>query len=482
MSIRNTISLVFCLFPLALIAQDHFYPLRTGKPRDVHEINRRLLHLTDEVLKAKIQPNEVMNANYVPVYSDSVYAMRLRKLDVQSPIKLDFKPIVRNYIEAYMVRNREKTARIHGRSELYFPLFEEYLDRYNLPLELKYLSVIESALDPKAKSRSGALGLWQFMYNASKMFDLRITSYIDERMDPARATEAACKYFQYLYRIFGDWQLAIAAYNGGPGVVRDAIQKAGGKTDFWAISPYLPDQTRKYVPAFIAANYVMNYPRQHNLIPEKVKFSYHRVDAVQVDKELSFEKVSEVLQVPIDVIRELNPIYKRDFIPESELPARFTLPVEKVGEFIDFERSVYAQKKPEKKYLELQKELSSTEGKYCIIHKVQRGEYFHKIAMKYSCTIHNIREWNKLENNKLYVGQRLKVWIFPTDTVVAKPSRETVPRKRKFLIYQVQKGDNLQIIADRFKIPSVNDIKRANGLKGDAVIKPGKLLKIVRID
>ncbi len=351
------------------------------------------------------------DASMLPVFTNADYSWRIEKLNEASPVQLDFNDIVKRYIDVYSIRHRDKTARILGLSEIYFPIFEEYLDKYDLPLELKYIAVIESALNPKAKSKSGATGLWQFMYHASRMFDLKISSYVDERMDPVKSTEAACKYLQYLYRIFGDWQLAIAAYNGGPGAVRDAIKASGGKTNFWDIAAYLPDQTRTYVPAFIAVNYVMNYSQEHNIVPKDLKFSYLKLSDVIVKKPLSLETVSKKLGVSIADLRRLNPIYKLDFIPNSELPAKLTLPVDKVLSYVEQEAELYAALKNNVSYHDIEKNMSITSGKKCIIHVVKAGEFFHKIAMKYACTSNNIKKWNNLTGDILHIGQKLKVWV-----------------------------------------------------------------------
>ena len=474
--------LIYLAFATQADAQSLFSILNKEKPENMNEINQRLIHFTSEILKEDLPENVVLDANFIPVFSDEIYQKRMDELNTKSPIQLDFKPIVRRYIDAYAIRHREKTAKIIERSELYFPLFEEYLDKYQLPLELKYLPVIESALDPKARSGSGATGLWQFMFNASKMFDLRITSYIDERMDPEKSTEAACKYLQYLYRIFGDWQLALAAYNGGPGIVREAIQRSGGETDFWAISPYLPEQTRNYVPAFIAVNYLMNYSSEHNIVPAKNEYSYFRMSPVNVNKPISFQHVADVLGLPLEAVRELNPIYKRDLIPMCELPAKLILPIEKIGTFIDLEEVIYAMKDEPKKYLDLQKDLSTKKGKYCIIHNVEAGEYFHKIAMKYGCTISNIKEWNGMNSPDIFIGQKLKIWVYPSDTLAQKPQRDPLLKKSKFLLYEVQTGDSLNSIADQFQLKSTADLVELNSINRSKEIEPGMVLKIVRYE
>jgi membrane-bound lytic murein transglycosylase D len=355
--------------------------------------------------------NDVSNLKNGTVNTNEDYSWRIEKLNEASPIQLEFNDIVKRYIDVYSVRHRDKTAKILGLSGIYFPIFEEYLDKYGLPLELKYIAVIESALNPKARSRSGATGLWQFMYHASRMFDLKISSYVDERMDPIKSTDAACKYLQYLYRIFGDWQLAIAAYNGGPGVVRDAIKASGGKTNFWEIAAFLPEQTRTYVPAFIAVNYVMNYNMEHDIIPNEMKFSYLKLSDVNVKQPLSLQTVSRELGISISDLRRLNPIYKLDFIPKSELPAKLTLPVDKALEFVELETKLYSIHQEKVLYQDIETNMSSTKGKKCIVHVVKAGEFFHKIAMKYACTSTNIKKWNNLTEDMLHIGQKLKVWI-----------------------------------------------------------------------
>ncbi|WP_372640455.1 transglycosylase SLT domain-containing protein [Ancylomarina sp.] len=403
---RDTISAIKNLIFTALVL---CFPY--ASQADEKDTNNRSNKSTKHISRSYKLNDDVLETSMVPVFTNEDYSWRIEKLNEASPVQLDFNDIVKRYIDVYSVRHRDKTARILGLSEIYFPIFEEYLDKYDLPLELKYIAVIESALNPKAKSRSGATGLWQFMYHASRMFDLKISSYVDERMDPVKSTDAACKYLQYLYRIFGDWQLAIAAYNGGPGVVRDAIKASGGKTNFWEISAFLPDQTRTYVPAFIAVNYVMNYNQEHNIVPENMKFSYLKLSDVTVKEPLSLRAVSEELDISIADLRRLNPIYKLDFIPNSELPAKLTLPVDKALAYVEKESELYAAPKTKVLYHDIERDMSLTSGKKCIIHVVKAGEFFHKIAMKYACTSNNIKKWNKLSGDILHIGQKLKVWV-----------------------------------------------------------------------
>jgi len=447
-------------------------------PHNASDVNGAIKsHLLDAIDGFELN-NEVLSASYIPVFSNDDYAWRIDKLNEASPVQLDFNDIVKRYIEVYAIRHREKTSRILGLSEIYFPIFEEYLDKYGLPLELKYIAVIESALNPKAKSSSGATGLWQFMYHASRMFDLKISSYTDERMDPVKSTEAACKYLQYLHRIFGDWQLAIAAYNGGPGAVRDAIKASGGKTDFWEIASFLPDQTRKYVPAFIAVNYVMNYSQEHNIIPEEDKYSYLKLSQVNVKKPLSLLCVSEELDIAIEDLRRLNPVYKLDFIPQSELPTKLTLPIGKVSTFLENETLLYATPEASIPYHDIERNMSSTKGKHCIIHVVKAGEFFHKIALKYACTSNNIKTWNNLKADILHIGQKLKVWV-PISNLSTRSDNKTEAFKRPYtFIYKVKMNDNLQSISKELRLASVDEIKRSNHLIDNEDLRAGMALKI----
>ncbi|MGM0408972.1 MAG: lytic transglycosylase domain-containing protein, partial [Bacteroidota bacterium] len=269
--------------------------------------------------------NKKRKKDSIPIFPDLVYEYKIAELNNLTPIELEYNERVRRYIDVYTIERREHLSKIIGLAELYFPLFEEMLDKYNLPLELKYLAIVESALDPRAVSSSAAVGLWQFKINTSTMFDLEINSYIDERCDPYKSTEAACAYLQYLYRIYNDWQLALAAYNGGPGVVRNAIIRSGGKTNFWEIQPYLPDQTNGYVPAFIAVNYVMNHYTDHNIEPVRSQFIHLDIDTVKINEEISFKRISEFIDLPVETLQYLNPAYKLDYIPKLKEGATVVL-------------------------------------------------------------------------------------------------------------------------------------------------------------
>ncbi len=341
-----------------------------------------------------------------PQVPDYIYARRMEKLDQQSPITLEYNTQVRAYIDVYLARRRDHLANILGRAELYFPIFEEYLSKYNLPQELKYLAVIESALDPKAKSKSGAMGLWQFLYHAGLMMDLNVSSYEDDRCDVRKSTDAACRYLKYLYQNLGDWQLALAAYNGGLGQVQKALQRAGGgKKSFWELSQYLTPEMRSYVPAFIAVNYVMNYYRQHNVTPAIPAFTLADVDTVYVNMPLSFDQISRASGVKREVLQQLNPQYVKDFIPYDDTPRRLTLPRDNIPRFLRNERQLHPDAAPD---------LAGYFGNVIIrrdtiTHVVEKGEYLHKIAMRYHLTVDQIMAWNNMESKDIKIGQRLTI-------------------------------------------------------------------------
>ena len=342
-----------------------------------------------------------------PQVPDYIYARRMERLDQQSPITLEYNTQVRAYIDVYLERRRDHLANILGRAELYFPIFEEYLSKYNLPQELKYLAVIESALDPKAKSKSGAMGLWQFLYHAGLMMDLKVTSYEDERCDVRKSTDAACRYLKYLFQNLGDWQLALAAYNGGLGQVQKAQERAGGgKKTFWELSPYLTAEMRSYVPAFIAVNYVMNYYQMHNVTPAKPDFTISDVDTVYVNMSLSFDQIGRAAGVKREVLQQLNPQYVKDFIPYDDTPKRLTLPRNNVSRFLRYERLLRPDAAPD---------LTGYFGvirieRDTITHIVSKGEYLHKIAMQYKTTAADIMAWNSMETKDIKIGQRLTIY------------------------------------------------------------------------
>ncbi len=341
--------------------------------------------------------------------SETVVKQRLSILNNQTPISLDYNESVQAYINVYTIKRKDHLATMLGRAELYFPLFEKYLDQYNLPLELKYLAIVESALDPKAKSSSGAMGLWQFLFNASRMFDLEVSTYVDERCDPLKSTIAACKYLDYLYRNFNDWQLALAAYNVGIGEVKKAMETSGKKT-YWELKPFLPKQAQGYVPAFIAATYAFNNYSLYDINPTTPEFNYLDVDTVWIDKNISFEQIVKHLKIPIEKLAWLNPIYSKNYIPGLIKAMPLVLPVDKIAMYIRESNKMVSEKKP----IDDLSLTTPTSNWIKTEHRVLPGEYFHKIAINYGCRVEDIMKWNNLiSKGDLKAGQLLIIYKHP---------------------------------------------------------------------
>lgn len=348
---------------------------------------------------------------YHTSYPDLFFEYRIAELNINTPVELDYNEAVRYYIDLYTVHRREEFARIIGLSELYFPFFDEMLAKYNLPLELKYLTIVESGLNPLAVSKSGAVGLWQFLLNTGRLFDLEISSYIDERRDPFKSTEAACRYLNYLYNTFNEWQLVLSSYNGGPGDVRKAIERSNGAVDYWEIRPHLTEQAQNYVPAFIAVTYLMNYYREHQITPIPPPYRYRDLDTLRISYYLTFSQISGMLDIPVEQLRFLNPVYKMDVVPEMSEPAILVLPRDKISLFIQNESKILGKVPETENYHTMMDNAHSTDNKIQIIHVVEKGEFFHKIALQYNCTLENIKTWNNLTDNTLSPGQRLVIWI-----------------------------------------------------------------------
>lgn len=363
-----------------------------------------------ETLFEPISPEEFIDP---VVFSDSIYSERIQKLDAKTPIDLVFNAYVKQYINVYTNQRRNQLSRMMGLAGLYFPLFEEILDQFDLPVELKYLAVVESALNPRAKSWAGATGLWQFMYNTGKEYNLKISSYVDERMDPYRATVAACKFFQKSYSVYGDWGLVLASYNSGRGNVNKAIRRSGGKKNYWQIRRFLPKETRSYVPAFIAACYAMNYAPEHKIFSERPAVLYHETDTIEVKYRINFNYLASSLDISMSVLEFLNPSYKINVIPKIEERKYYLrLPISKIGTFVENEKEIYAH------FIELDAKKRKSYPSYSeqnerIIHRVKSGEYLGKIALRYGCTVKKILSWNNLKNDKIRVGQRLILYVRP---------------------------------------------------------------------
>ena len=339
----------------------------------------------------------------IPVFPDMVYEYRFATLAKKTPIDLEYNALVRKYIEIYTIERRNDVSKILGLSKLYFPIFEYYLDKYDLPLELKYLSVVESGLNPVAKSSSGAIGLWQFLYHSGLMFDLEITSYIDDRRDVYKSTDAACRYFKYLYQTFHDWHLVLAAYNGGPGVVRTAIERSGGKTNLWELLPYLPEQTQNYVPAFLAMNYVANFANEHRISAIPAPYNFEHIDTISINYAISFAQIQDNLKISVDQLRFLNPRYKLDIVPETGYKQLLVLPHNLVSTYLVYENQIQASSSKSK--IQVQAKLQKT------TYTVGKGDFLHKIAAKYNCSTTEIKQWNHLPTDFIAPGQTLVIFV-----------------------------------------------------------------------
>lgn len=353
-----------------------------------------------------------------PVFSDSVYIDRLSRMP--TVMEMPYNSIVRRFIDQYTGRLRNQVAFMLGASNYYIPIFEEALDAYGLPLELKYLPIIESALNPSAVSRAGASGLWQFILKTGRSYGLESNSLIDDRRDPVKSTWAAAQYLKEMYNIYKDWNLVIAAYNCGPGTVNKAIRRAGGKTDYWAIYNYLPRETRGYVPAFIAANYVMTYYCDHNICPLETNIPAD-TDTVQVNKRVHFAQIAEVCGVDVDVLKSLNPQYKTQVIPGDVKPYTLRLPHTELCTFIEKQDTVYAHRATELFRNRRQVEVAATSSKSgsktavpgsgtLSYHTIRSGETLTAIAGKYRVSVNDIKRWNGMTGNKIVAGKRLKIY------------------------------------------------------------------------
>lgn len=432
----------------------------------------------------------------VPRFEDFVYESRLAKLDANSPFDLVYNPHVKGFIELYAVRKRELVSRMMGLSQLYYPMFEEVFDKHNIPLELKHLAVIESALNPNARSRCGATGLWQFMYPTGKMYGLNVNSYIDERSDVYKATEAAAEYLKSLYSMFGDWQMVLAAYNAGPGTISKAIRRSGGKKTYWEIRPYLPLETQAYVPAFIAANYVMNYPTEHNIYVSSPRKTYFEVDTAVLKEPMTFNQISAALDISVEEIAYFNPQYRK-----SEIPAggnSLTLPKAKIGTFLSNETEIYAAIKSQQSTASENamavKEVQKT-------HTVRNGEKLSTIARKYGVTVADLKSWNYIGKKGVRAGKKLIVYVkqdVPKQPAVATIKSDapkepqtnvasTAPATEKQKLadnaatptyHKVQKGETLYGISKKYGI-SVNKLIEINGLKKNPQLLLGQKLKLV---
>ncbi len=433
---------------------------------------------------------EIGESNLTSDIPDSVYIERLNRINTS--VKIPYNDVVRSYIIYYTQKmSRQKISRIVGLSSYYLPIFEEIFEQYGLPPELAKVSVIESALNPTAVSRAKAAGMWQFMRRTATQYGLEINEYVDQRFDYMEETHAAAKYLKDAYEIFGDWSLAIASYNCGPGNVNKAIKRAGGGKDFWDVYKYLPRETRGYVPAFIAAMYTMAYYREHNIVPTYVE-TPPQVDTFHIGGNLHFGQIAECTGISMDMLRNLNPEYVKDIIPGKTQTRVIKLPYSFSGAFIDVQDTIYAYKdsiffdpvRVKDVAAGTSKVASSrSSGSTCITYKVKKGDSLGKIASRNHTTVAKIKKWNGLRSDNIRPGQVLKIYngAGPSTSVASSSSSSSKTKTSGgYVIYTVRKGDTLYGIANKYSGVSLNDIMQLNGLNRKSKIYAGQKLKIKR--
>ncbi|MCB9168791.1 MAG: LysM peptidoglycan-binding domain-containing protein [Flavobacteriales bacterium] len=424
----------------------------------------------------------------VPTYPARIYEQRLALLDQRTPLDLTFNPAVQAYIELYAVKKREQTSRMLGLAELYFPVFEDALDRYGIPQELKYLAMVESALNPAARSRAGAVGLWQFITSTGKLYGMRIDSYVDERCDIYKSTDAACRYLKDLYGIFGDWDLALAAYNCGPGNVNKAIRRCGGKKDYWEAYSYLPRETRGYVPAFIAVNYIMHHAADHNLYPIAPSYCRYELDTVQVCYPVTLDLLADMTGADSSELRDLNPMFREGIVPDPDQPVTIYIPRDAVPAFINNEDSLrYA-------YLDQHAEERNAEQQvappHVAVHMVRRGESLGLIAQRNHVTVSQLKRWNGLHSDRIRPGQQLRIEQAPAlasrrpapvkpSPTPASPVEDTAEKSGiEYIYHVVQPGDTLWDIAKMYPGVTVEDLKRLNSGLNSRHLHPGHKIRV----
>ena len=438
---------------------------------------------------------------------------RLRKLDEKSPFNIEYNVGLENVIKSFLKNRKRAFERLMGVSQFYFPLFEESLAAQNIPLEIKYLSVVESALNPRAVSRVGATGLWQFMYQTGKQYGLKVDTYKDERSDPLKASKAATQYMKNMYAIFGDWDLVLASYNTGPGNVAKAIRRSGGKQNYWNIRPYLHKETQGYLPAFLATMYIFEYHKEHGIKPDRAVANHFATDTVMIKNAITFKQISDLLDVPVAELQFLNPSYKRDEIPYITGENHYLrLPVNKVAVFTSNEDKIYAfvqyesnkRERPYERLASRNTNESDNDGTISRIkyHKVRRGDSLSEISDKYGITMAELKKWNHLRSNKAPMGRRLKIItkeaVASQDKKVTNPDTTSVKestaiasntakifKEEKVISYKdvvkyhkVKRGDNLGEISDKYGV-SVAELKKWNKLRNNNLIA-GANLKIIK--
>ncbi|WP_458628220.1 LysM peptidoglycan-binding domain-containing protein [Winogradskyella sp. PC D3.3] len=413
----------------------------------------------------------VTELDYAPVdypeLSTDTLKARLERLNARTPFNVEYNTSLESVIKSYLKHRRNSIERLMGLSHFYFPMFEQEFDNQNIPLEMKYLAIVESALKPRARSRVGATGIWQFMYGTGKEHHLEVSSYVDDRSDPIKATKAAGEYLNRMYRVFNDWDLALAAYNSGPGNVNKAIRRSGGSKNYWNIRHNLPRETAGYVPAFLATMYIFEYAKEHGFQPERPAFQLIQTDTVHVKQMISLKHVSEATGIKLEALQFLNPSYKLDIIPKVEGKTyALRLPREAIGTFVTNEDRIYAFADAEfNKREKPLPQLVTDDTK--IRYRVQNGDYLGKIARKYGVRVSQLKQWNGLRGNNLKIGQRLTIYPKNYGASMAASSPKKVLNTAGRQTYKVKSGDSLWTISQKFSGVSVQNIRDWNDISGN---------------
>ena len=422
-------------------------------------------------------------------FPDEVYCERLNRLSQVSSFPLDCNPITLATIRFFSKNRRSFATIVLGRSKLYFDMYEHYLVKYDLPKELKYLSVIESGLRPQVKSPAGALGLWQFMYGTGKMYGLKDNSYMDERMDPHKSTDAACRYLKKLYGIYNDWNLALAAYNAGPGNINKAIKRSGGKRTYWEIRPFLPRETQNYVPNFIAATYLLTYHKEHKITPAPTKTHFYLTDTICLKKGVNMSVLSSLADWPVEDIKMYNPVFKGSYIPQMTPNVCISGPLDKIGRLVTLEDSLYkiidsqniATEKPVSVSVSGNPDSSGENTQQVEVitykyHKIKPGETLAKIAQQHKTTSSELMRVNRLKSAHLQAGKTLKIPQKTIKTITSPKTGESGSENGPvdsenakadtavIINHVVQRNESLIHIAEKYNV-SIDDIKQWNGLK-----------------
>lgn len=457
----------------------------------------------------------------VPEFTPEIYKERIAKIPTVIPLAYNEK--VQAYINVYAFKRRNQVEIMMGLAEFYFPMFEEIFERYNVPQELKYLAIIESALNPRATSPVGAAGLWQFMPATGKIYNLEINSFIDDRRDPMKSTVAAAQYLGTLYKMFDDWLLAIAAYNCGPGNVRKAIARSGGKTNFWDIYHHLPKETRGYVPAYIAAFYVFEHHEQHNLWAREIQFPVN-VDTLHINQRIHLQQISEILNMPLQLLQDINPHCRTGLFPHNEKVNALYLPMEYVSPFLQFQDSIFAYNDSillnDSRFVQAPsntptKSIStSSAGKTTVYYYVKKGDNLGLIAKWYNCSVTDLKSWNGLKSSNLSIGKRLAVKVpseyqnyyskitsmslaqkqkltrpttaqknASTTTTTAK-NQTTIAQAsngKKYMYHTVTAGETLYSIAKKYDNVSIESLRALNNMGNSSKLSIGMKLKVKQI-